>query len=274
MRTKRLAFFVIVAAVLASASCSDGRKAKMAMDDEAEEEPMPERYESDDLPRGADGLFDDFIYYFASNEQLQRRRIDFPIEESLHGKATRVITEGEWRMDPLFMDAGEYTLVLNAPSDRELVKDTATNNVTVEKIFLTEDSVRQFLFTRANGRWMLRAIRMERLANHANASFLQFYQQFASDSAFQVSSLCDEIAFSGPDPDDDFAQMEGFITPDSWEAFAPELPCDSIFTIVYGKPSAASREKTIIVCGISNGEEMELTFRQRRGKWRLAKLTE
>lgn len=83
-----------------------------------------------------------------------------------------------------------------------------------------------------------------------------------------------EIAFSGPDPDDDFAQMEGFITPDSWEAFAPELPKDTIYSIVYKKHDARAKEKVFVICGISNGQEMELTFQQKHGKWKLAKLTE
>ena len=272
MKTKRLVFFAAIA-LLAAASCTNDRKAMKTSAADAEEEPLPERYENDDLPKAADELFEDFVYYFASNEQLQRRRIAFPIEEC-DGHTTRVYGETDWQMEPLFMNAGEYTLVLNSPADRELVNDTTMNDVTVEKIFLTADSVRQYLFSRTEGRWMLHAIRVGRLTDNADAAFLNFYQAFASDSAFQMGSLCDEIAFSGPDPDDDFAQMEGFITPDSWEAFAPELPCDSIYNIVYGKPSAGSREKTFIICGISNGEEMELTFRKRRGKWRLAKLTE
>lgn len=265
--------FALLALALLLSGCGGDKKAKTAAETAPAEEPLPERFEHDDLPKAADELFEDFVYYFASNEQLQRRRIAFPLEEKTGG--TTIVHEREdWRMEPFFMSAGEYTLIFDTPQQRELVNDTTIDAATVEKIYLNADSVRQYLFCRTDGRWMLEGIRTEHLSANANAAFLTFYRQFASDSAFQMNSLSEEIAFSGPDPEDDFAQMEGFITPDSWGAFAPDLPQDSIYNIVYGKQKGQSKEKFFIICGISNGQEMELTFRKKRGMWKLAKLTE
>ena len=68
--------------------------------------------------------------------------------------------------------------------------------------------------------------------------------------------------------------MEGFITPGSWEAFAPELPDDTIYNIVYGKQNTRTKEKVFVICGIANGQEIELNFRKQRGQWKLTKLTE
>ena len=215
----------LAAALLALMACSNGKKAQYA--EEEEEEPLPERYENDDLPKAADELFDDFAYYFASNEQLQRRRISFPLQlESSKGKS--LMEEDQWTMDSLFMTAGQSTVILDEPEQREQLSDSTVNTITIEKIFFALDSVRQYVFCRNDGRWMLYAIRQQRLADNANAPFLGFLHTFATDSAFQQNSLSSEIEFSGPDPDDDFARLEGFITPDSWEAFAPELPQDSI----------------------------------------------
>ena len=177
-------------------------------------------------------------------------------------------------MDSLFMTNGEYMFLLDNPDQREQLNDSTMNVVTVEKIFFDADSVCQYIFCRNDGRWMLQGIRHQTLSDNVNAAFLGFFHNFATDSVFQQSSLSSEITFSGPDPEDDFARMEGFITPDSWEAFAPELPHDSIYNIVYTKPDSRSVEKTLYVCGISNGQELELTFRQRRGKWRLTRLTQ
>ncbi|MBR1416001.1 MAG: DUF4348 domain-containing protein [Prevotella sp.] len=255
--------------LLVLAGCHDGKTAKHQVEPDMEEEPLPERFENDDLPKAADELFDDFMYYFASNEDLQRRRITFPLPID-----TGEVTEAEWQMDPFFTEAGQYTLIFNTAEERELENDTTINEVVVEKIFLTEDSVKQYRFLREEGRWHLTAISRQSLGENANAAFLKFYQKFATDSIFQQKSLMSEIEFTGPDPDDDFAEMEGFITPDSWEAFAPELPCNTIYNIVYRQQPSRTKEKVFVICGISNGMETELTFRQVRGRWKLAKLNE
>ena len=263
----------MLALLMMAASCIGGSSSKNAQAEDAEEEPLPERYENDDLPPAADELFDDFVYYFASNEQLQRRRTLFPIAVK-EGKKTTMIEQEQWTMDSIFMNVGEYLLIFDKPEEREMINDTTVKKVVVEKLFLNADSMKQYQFERKEGRWNLCEIRKQRLQGHPNAAFLMFYQQFASDSAFQAKSLSDEIAFSGADPDDDFAQMDGFITPDSWEAFAPELPQDSIYHIDYGRHDARSKTKVLVICGISNGMEMELAFQQKRGKWKLTRLTE
>ena len=231
---------MMLALLMMAASCIGGSSSKNAQAEDAEEEPLPERYENDDLPPAADELFDDFVYYFASNEQLQRRRTLFPIAVK-EGKNTTMIEQEQWTMDSIFMNVGEYLLIFDKPEEREMINDTTVKKVIVEKLFLNADSMKQYQFERKEGRWNLCEIRKQRLQGHPNAAFLMFYQQFASDSAFQAKSLSDEIAFSGADPDDDFAQMDGFITPDSWEAFAPELPQDSIYHIDYGRHDARSK---------------------------------
>jgi len=265
---KQLFYALPLLAVLVMGCNGKGGDPSAAADN-PEEEPLPERFENDDLPKAADELFDDFMYYFASNEDLQRRRITFPLPVD-----TGKVDEEQWMMDPFFTTAGEYTLIFDNAEQRELVSDTTIGKTVVEKIFLTTDSIRQYQFEREEGRWHLTSISQQPLTKNANADFLQFYRSFATDSAFQQQSLKEEIAFTGPDPEDDFAQMEGFITPDSWEAFAPVLPSDTIYNIVYGQQNRRAKEKVFVICGIANGQEIELTFEKKRGRWILAKLTE
>lgn len=253
--------------------CSGGRTAQQSEEQEVEEEPLPERFENDDLPKAADEVFEDFVYYFASNEHLQRRRISFPLPLETRSGGS-VVEEEKWRMDSLFMSTGAYTLILDKAEQRDELNDSTLDTVIVEKVFFAEDSVEQFIFRRNEGRWMLTSIRQQLLTDNRNAQFLAFYHKFTTDSAFQQHSLSRQIEFSGPDPDDDFARLEGFITPDSWEAFAPELPQDTIYNIVYDLRDQTTREKTLFVCGIANGMEMELTFRQRRGQWKLTRMTQ
>ena len=81
------------------------------------------------------------------------------------------------------------------------------------------------------------------------------------------------MTFIGPDPDDDFNMMEGVITPESWEAFAPTLPTKVLYNIVYGKPIAEGNDKIFLLRGVANGLEMELRFKKVGGKWLLMKMS-
>jgi hypothetical protein len=81
------------------------------------------------------------------------------------------------------------------------------------------------------------------------------------------------VQFVGPDPDDDFNMMEGVITPESWEAFAPTLPTKVLYNIVYGKPIAEGNDKIFLLRGVANGLEMELRFKKVGGKWLLMKMS-
>ena len=131
----------------------------------------------------------------------------------------------------------------------------------------------QYKFRRVKGAWMLLEIETEPISSNHNASFLEFYHKFVTDSLFQAESLSSTVQFVGPDPDDDFARMEGILTPDTWPAFAPELPDRMIYNIVYGKPSRQSEQKIFVMRGIANGLEVEMTFRCIEGNWKLTKLT-
>ena len=276
LQASRTLLSIMIAVILIGCAGSGNKKVQSSVEAEDEAELTEENADvaSDDvLPKGAEELFDDFMFYFASNERLQRHRIDFPLNVQSSDEQQQ-IADSAWVMDPFFMIDGEYTLIFDSPEQMELVNDTSVNQVVVEKIYLSRDSVRQYMFSRQNGRWSLDELRLQALDDNHNASFLDFYRRFVSDSLFQHRSLCNEIEFSGPDPDDDFNQMEGFITPDSWGAFMPFFPQDSIYNIVYGKQDADSRQKIFVIRGIGDEEDIELTFQLEHGKWKLAKLTE
>ena len=143
----------------------------------------------------------------------------------------------------------------------------------VEKVYFNTGAVMQYQFRRIKGAWMLTEVRTEPIASNRNASFLEFYHQFVTDSVFQTESLHETVKFVGPDPDDDFARMEGILTPDTWPAFAPELPDRMIYNVVYGKPTTPGNQKIFVMRGIANGLELELTFRCHDGHWELMKLS-
>lgn len=229
--------------------------------------------EEQQMPKAADELFDDFIFNFAGNKKLQLKRILFPLKV-VNGTKTTAISKSKWRMERFFMKQGYYTLIFDTRRQMNVVKDTSINNVTVEKIFLDRKTVKKFNFERMNGQWMLTSIVTNAMVQNTNASFLEFYEKFATDSTFQIEHLNDPISFSGPDPDDDFGTMTGEIAPDTWPAFAPQLPTDCIYNIMYGQKYSEGNQKIFVMRGISNGMEMELTFKRTGGRWKLTKLSE
>lgn len=224
------------------------------------------------MPRAADELFDDFLFNFAANNKLQMERVAYPLTVIRNGDTT-FIEKGGWKMDHFFMRQHYYTVLFDNEKQMELLKDTSVNQAIVEKIYFNTKAVIQYYFYRIKGAWMMVEQKTEPLSANHNGSFLEFYHQFVTDTLFQTQSLNETVAFVGPDPDDDFAQMEGILTPDTWPAFAPELPDRMIYNIVYGKPSSGSDKKIFVMRGIANGLEVEMTFRRHDGRWRLMKLT-
>ena len=241
--------------------------------DTAAVDTMDQLISEQQMPKAADELFDDFIFNFAANRKLQMNRIEFPLKV-VDGDEVSFIKKGQWKMEHFFMDQGYYTLIFDNMKQMDLVKDTSINNVVVEKVYLDEEKVKKYMFERLGGRWMLTSVQTNAMIQNTNASFLAFYQRFASDPDFQLESLNNPVMFTGPDPDDDFSTMTGEIAPETWSAFAPELPSGAIYNIMYGQKYTEGNQKIFVMRGIANGMEMELTFKKIDGEWKLTALSE
>lgn len=223
------------------------------------------------MPDAADELFDDFIFNFAANKKLQFSRIAFPLSVTdASGKKT--IGKQQWKMNHFFMRQDYYTLILDDISQTELAKDTSVNHAIVEKIELKHKTVKQYVFDRKNGKWIMTAVNTTDFSTSPNASFLNFYSHFAIDTDFQIASVNDPLHFTGPDPDNDFNNMDGILLPEQWPSFAPPLPSNVFYNIIYGKQGRGSNLKVFVIRGIANGLESELTFRKKGGKWKLTEL--
>lgn len=223
------------------------------------------------LPKAADELFDDFLYNFAASRKLQMERVMFPLKK-VNGNKVEKIDRDHWRMERYFMRQQYYTLLFDSEKHMEVVKDTSVNHAVVEMIYFNTGAVVQHIFDRLRGAWMLTSVNTIPISGSNNASFLEFYSRFSAEKEFQEESLSETIQFEGPDPDDDFARMEGVITPDTWEAFAPELPQKMIYNIIYGQPRPEGNRKVFVLRGIANGMEVEMTFVRKNDTWKLTKL--
>lgn len=230
----------------------------------------------DDAPisKAVDELFDDFFFNFAGNRKLQMKRIKFPLPVVKDGKTVQM-TKSQWQMERFFMPQGFYTLILDNRKQLNLSKDTSINHVVVEKINLQEQHVKKYNFDRKDGVWMLTSIDNSAMVQNNNSSFLKFYQRFATDTAFQIKSLSNPIAFTGPDPDDDFETITGDLLPEQWPDVGPtDLPRDLIYNIIYGQEYKESTQKIFLLRGIANGQELQMTFKAIGGEWKLTGLVE
>ena len=282
---KKLSFLSVLLAVLTvvcftSVGCSDKKPAQVhdstsvdsVIADTQTVDSTEKLIEETPMPKAADELFDDFVFNFAANRKLQMKRVHFPLPVYHNDKLVKSIGKRAWKMEHFFMHQDYYTLIFDNQKQMNLVKDTAIDHVVVEKVFYAKKTVQQFLFNRINGEWMMTSINYKPMYSNMNASFLKFYGRFATDSAFQAKHLHNPVKFVGPDPDDDFSTMSGDIEPETWPAFAPQLPHGMIYNIIYGQKYAESNQKIFVIRGIANGMETILTFKRVHGKWMLTKL--
>ena len=282
---KKLSFLSVLLAVLTvvcftSVGCSDKKPAQVhdstsvdsVVADTQTVDSTEKLIEETPMPKAADELFDDFVFNFAANRKLQMKRVHFPLPVYHNDKLVKSIGKRAWKMEHFFMHQDYYTLIFDNQKQMNLVKDTAIDHVVVEKVFYAKKTVQQFLFNRINGEWMMTSINYKPMYSNMNASFLKFYGHFATDSAFQAEHLHNPVKFVGPDPDDDFSTMSGDIEPETWPAFAPQLPHGMIYNIIYGQKYAESNQKIFVIRGIANGMETILTFKRVHGKWMLTKL--
>lgn len=282
---KKLSFLSVLLAVLTvvcftSVGCSDKKPAQVhdstsvdsVVADTQTVDSTEKLIEETPMPKAADELFDDFVFNFAANRKLQMKRVHFPLPVYHNDKLVKSIGKRAWKMEHFFMHQDYYTLIFDNQKQMNLVKDTAIDHVVVEKVSYAKKKVQQFLFNRINGEWMMTSINYKPMYSNMNASFLKFYGHFATDSAFQAKHLHNPVKFVGPDPDDDFSTMSGDIEPETWPAFAPQLPHGMIYNIIYGQKYAESNQKIFVIRGIANGMETILTFKRVHGKWMLTKL--
>ena len=282
---KKLSFLSVLLAVLTvvcftSVGCSDKKPAQVhdstsvdsVVADTQTVDSTEKLIEETPMPKAADELFDDFVFNFAANRKLQMKRVHFPLPVYHNDKLVKSIGKRAWKMEHFFMHQDYYTLIFDNQKQMNLVKDTAIDHVVIEKVFYAKKIVQQFLFNRINGEWMMTSINYKPMYTNMNASFLKFYGKFATDSAFQAEHLHNPVKFVGPDPDDDFSTMSGDIEPETWPAFAPQLPHGMIYNIIYGQKYAESNQKIFVIRGIANGMETILTFKRVHGKWMLTKL--
>lgn len=222
-------------------------------------------------PIEADESFDDFIYSFASDKELQRQRVKFPLPY-YNGDEKSKIEERYWKHDDLFTKQNYYTLLFDREEDMDRVGDVQLTSVQVEWIYMKTRMVKKYYFERVKGAWMLEGINLRPIERNENENFVEFFARFATDSLFQSRRVQNPLSFVTSDPDDDFSILETTLDLNQWFAFKPTLPTDRLSNINYGQRNEeSSATKILALKGIGNGFSNILYFHRKDGEWELYK---
>ena len=225
------------------------------------------------VPVAADESFADFLYNFALDENLQLRRILFPLPCHLDNRKDS-IHEENWKHDPLFSHEEFYTMLFDTMDDTELEKDTSLTHVRIERIELKTRKMKRYHFERLEGLWTLKAIDETFLPEERKGlkDFYTFYERFASDSLFQAEHTADPLPFVAPDPEDEFQILKTTLKKEQWFTFQPKLPMEYLTNINYGQRlKKNSRTRVIELRGFGNGFNNALFFKFRNGSWKLTR---
>lgn len=221
-------------------------------------------------PQKADELFDDFVFAFMKNKRFQKSRIVFPLSHIVDGQR-RGIARAKWRFDSMYSRREVYTLIFDSRKAEKMAKDTSLRHVVVEELNLTEERVKSYVFQRQNTEWKLTELRETDMDETENGDFYVFYRSFSSDETFQKQHIAAPLEFSTYD-EETFERFDGFISPDQWKDFAPELPKNELTNILYGQTYGNSNLRILKISSLSGGMNCVLTFKRQNGKWMLTKL--
>ena len=90
-----------------------------------------------------------------------------------------------------------------------------------------------------------------------------------------MRSLDEFVVMTAPDSDDEeFNEVTGSIMPEQWPTFKPVvIPHGVVYLVNYGQHYSSENQKVLIVRGIANGLNIEMTFQRKDNAWKLVKFT-
>lgn len=221
-------------------------------------------------PTAADGLFDDFMYSFMRNRSFQTERIKFPLTVRTDGK-TATLSKEEWKFDRFYSRNDVYTMLFDDEKSVGREKDSNVVHVIVEWIYLDKGRVKQYIFDKYNGRWMMTGVDAHSLAESTNKDFYDFYRRFSTDESFQQKHIENPFAFKTYDFDT-YQELEGVLDVAQWADYRPELPQKVITNINYEQAYADNGNRVFVITSPSAGMSCTLHFKKKQSGWMLVGL--
>lgn len=283
----KILFYLFCALIMLSA-CGGGKGEKSNVADSLTDSlkdtipPVPQDTEDPvmanvKVPKAADGVFYDFINAFCLSSKYQKQRIAFPLKLIANGK-TRLIEERNWHFSRLHYNQEVYTVFFPNYQAMSLEKDEKIKKVTVQWFDAKKGLASYYNFDKKEGQWMLTSINEHAWEEDADADFLSFYHNFASDADFRTQHLAETIIYDGVDPanDDEFEAepVKNVKIPASqWsDDMIPVLPADKFSNIDFGQRFSSDGERMVSVETPSSGFTCRLYFRKDGQSWQLHKI--
>lgn len=265
-------FFVLFIA----SSCGDGKRDKaetVVKQDSIVSSVAPNVADEtiDMLLQHSDDSFDDFIYYFSSVPEFQRKRIKIPLPYVKNGNIRRIGLL-ELKHDSLFFGDMYFTRIFDDEIP-DSMSDIETDSAIFEWIYMDKPFAKEYLFTKDGKKWFLDKIVVKDLIGDERMDFIDFFRKFATDSLFQLGHVSRQIAFVTSDPDDEFSVIKATIDKEQWNSFKPVFPKKrfSNFRFLNSASTGSGKEKILCLSGVENGFNNILHFKKRRGEWMLYK---
>ena len=221
-----------------------------------------------EVPKAADEYFNDFIYSFTNNKAYQMSRIVFPLPCVSNGKTT-YLQKKQWRFSRFHMKYPVYTLFFDKRSSLHLEKSKKITCVKMEQFNMAKEKVRTYSFNKVANQWKMTHIEDNPLSRYGDCAFIEFYQQFATDSAFQLAHVKPMLSILMESPEDEFEKIDGVIEAEQWPSFCPELPSGEFTNIDYGQSKNLGNRRLVVLEGTSNGYISLLFFEKEDGEWML-----
>ena len=222
------------------------------------------------VPVAADGSFDDFIWNFMRDKKFQYARVQFPLPEQTDGK-TISRSKAQWHFDALYANESTYAIIYDSETSIGHEKEKSLKHVTVERVFLDKERVKQYLFDKIEGKWLLTGVDTHPLSDSLNGDFFTFYRRFVTDPSFQRSHIANPFEFKTYDSDT-FQEIDGVLDVEQWPDFMPDMPRHVLVNLDYEQKYANSPTRVMILTSSSAGMSCTLVFKKTASSWQLTRL--
>lgn len=265
----------LCAAVCLMAACHNGKSdSEEASEDlasdsvEAPTEDTLQLLPPEVVPVAADQNFDDFFYSFVTDPAFQKSRVRFPLPCA--DKGGKSISRKEWDAERRFATQEIYCVLYDRDQDVEIQKDTSLRQVDVSWIDLHVERFQTFHFHRRHVQWQLEDYSEGALSHSRQASFLQFYAHFATDTLLQRQTVMFPLKMV-VEPEDGSENIVTELTSEEWQEFRSELPLPTqVMTLIdYGQSSLSENRKILMLEGLSSGYYMIFKFDRTNDQWML-----
>lgn len=218
-------------------------------------------------PASVDRLFDDFIYSFMRDPAFQSERIVFPLANYVDG-ANSPIDKQQWKFDPLYSRNDIYTMIFDSERSVAREKDPKLQHVEVEWVYLKRGRVKQYVFDKKDGRWMLVQLNSQDIRRNSNSDFYTFFHRFATDTSYQMEHIENPFTFKTFDSDS-FQEIEGLLDVAQWPDYCPTLPQDVMTNINYSQDYRGKSTRVLVLTSPSAGMSCTLIFKKKSARWML-----